>query len=481
MKTKSTTHPIFGPAATLRPRVWRTVVLRLVALLLPLFVTELAAASKPNIVVFLADDHGFLDSEVYGNDDVRTPNMKRLAEAGMTFTQAFVASPSCAPSRAALLTGLMPARNGAEANHSKPRPEIKKLPAYLQELGYEVVAFGKVSHYRHTADYGFDHFAHDTFHDPQAIPAAEKWLRERKSDKPLCIFVGSNWPHVPWPDRSEGYPTNGLALPALNVSTPETHHARALYYSAVTRMDAELGRIYDTARETLGTNTFVLHTSDHGAQLPFGKWNCYDAGVRTSLIVSWPGVIKPGSRTDAMVSWIDILPTLEDVAGGTLPGNLDGRSFAPVLRSESDQHRDRIFVTHSSDGRWNIYPIRALRTRDWKYIWNLHPEFEFHTHIDLQPRAARGNGYYSAYWLSWTNAAQSNPEAAAILKRYHARPKEELYDLRTDPHETTNLAADPQHAERLKKMRSELEAWMNEQGDQRTVYGEPRLLTNSDR
>ena len=103
---------------------------------------------------------------------LRTPNLQRLADAGMMFTRAYVTSPSCAPSRAALLTGLMPARNGAEANHSKPRAELKKWPAYFKELGYEVAAFGKVSHYRHTGDYGFDHFAHDTFHDHAGIGAA---------------------------------------------------------------------------------------------------------------------------------------------------------------------------------------------------------------------------------------------------------------------------------------------------------------------
>jgi N-sulfoglucosamine sulfohydrolase len=111
-----------------------------------------ADASRPNLVIFLSDDHSLLDSTVYGATDVKTPNMQRLANAGLTFDRAFVASPSCAPSRAAMLTGLMPVRNGAEPNHSKPRAEIKKLPAYLHELGYEVAAFGKVSHYKHTVD-----------------------------------------------------------------------------------------------------------------------------------------------------------------------------------------------------------------------------------------------------------------------------------------------------------------------------------------
>ena len=432
-------------------------------------------APKPNIVVFIGDDHSVLDSEVYGSKDVRTPNLRRLAESGMLFTHAFVASPSCAPSRAALLTGLMPARNGAEANHSKPRAEIKKLPAYLKELGYEVVAFGKVSHYKHTQDYGFDHFAFDGFHEHASIAAALKFLRERKNEKPLCIFVGSNWPHVPWPEQSESYNTNDLPLPPTHAETAEMHRARALYYSAVTRMDNELGRVLDTARPALGTNTLFLHTSDHGAQFPFAKWNCYDAGTRVSLLVSWPGVVKPGARTDAMVSWVDLLPTFIEVAGGSAPTNLDGRSFAAVLRGQTNGHRDRIFTTHSSDGNMNAYPIRSVRTRDWKFILNLHPGFSFHTHVDLAPRDNKP-GYWGTYWSSWTNAAKTNAHAATLVKRYHQRPAEELYDLRNDPFETNNLAAVPDYATRVKSMRGELESWMREQGDTRRIFGQPRRL-----
>jgi N-sulfoglucosamine sulfohydrolase len=436
-----------------------------------------AAASRPHIVVFLADDHGFADSEVYGSKNVRTPNMLRLAAAGMTFTNAFVVSPSCAPSRAALLTGLMPARNGAEANHSKPRTEIKKLPAYFKELGYEVVAFGKVSHYKHTKDYGFDYFAHDAFHEHEAIPAALKWLRERQNDKPLCLFVGSNWPHVPWPENGER-DVDGSALPTANVDTPETRRARGLYFAAVEKMDTELGLVLDAAREKLGTNVLFLHSSDHGSQFPFGKWNCYDAGIRTSLIVSCPGMVKPGTRSGAMVSWVDILPTLVEGAGGQAPAEIDGRSFAAVLRGEKSVHRDRIFTTHSGDGEMNIYPIRALRTGDWKYILNLHPEFQFTTHVDLAPRGSDKTGYWGGYWESWKRAATTNAEAAAKVKRYHERPREELYDLRADPDEQRNLAGDPKHTARLAEMRKELASWMREQGDKETVFNKPRLLAS---
>lgn len=332
-------------------------------------------AGKPDIVIFLTDDQSQLDLTPYGDRTLRTPHMQELAKAGMIFTDAYVASPTCAPSRAALLTGLMPARNGAEPNHAKPSPEIRKWPSYLQELGYEVVAFGKVSHYKHTADYGFDYFAHDTFHDHAGIAAATEFLknRSRNGAKPLCLFVGSNWPHVPWPESGNDYDPAQLPLPAGSVDTPATRAWRARYAAAVTKADDDLGVIMDAARSYLGTNTLFLFSSDNGAQWPFAKWNCYEAGVRTPLIVAWPGVVKPDTRTSAMVSWVDFLPTLLEAAGGKPPGQIDGRSFLPVLRGKRSSHRDAIFTTHSGDGRFNIYPIRAVRSGQWKYIRNLHP------------------------------------------------------------------------------------------------------------
>src|SRR5215203_3570700 len=139
------------------------------------------AADRPNIVLFLADDLGWADCSVYGCKDARTPNMDRLAAAGMTLTHAFVASPSCAPSRAALLTGLDPLRNGAMLNHARPRDAVKKWPAYFRDLGYEVVAFGKVAHYTQVTGYGFDHASHFKYHEDDCVAAAVTWLGRRKS------------------------------------------------------------------------------------------------------------------------------------------------------------------------------------------------------------------------------------------------------------------------------------------------------------
>ena len=433
-----------------------------------------AEADRPNIVLFLADDLSWSDCSIYGQAAIPTPNMERVAKDGATFTHAFVASPSCAPSRAALLTGLDPARNGAMFNHTLPDKTHKRWPAWFQELGYEVAAFGKVAHYATVTEYGFDHASHYRYHQDDCIAAAVAWLKTRKSDKPLCLLVGTNWPHVPWPKETPFAP-DAVQLPPTQVDTAETRQARARYAAAVTQADRDLGLVYDAARKQLGDETLFLFTSDHGSQFPFGKWNCYDEGVRTPLVAVWPGKVRAGLQSDALVSWIDLLPTCLEAAGGTppltgmKPGELSGRSFLGVLKGERAAHREHVFASHSGDGRMNEYPMRAIRSRDWKYIRNLAPDAEHHTHID---RAAGGDG--RDYWTSWERLAATDADAAATVKRYHRRPAEELYDLAADPWEQVNLAAVPAHAQRLASLRAELDAWMKANGDEGLASEEKR-------
>lgn len=437
------------------------------ALLLLVFGTgPLAAATKPNFVIFIADDHSQLDAQPYGSTDIRTPNMARLAREGTTFTHAFVASPSCGPSRTALLTGLWPARNGAEPNHKSKRPEVASLPPVLHALGYEVAAFGKVAHGASAKDHGFDLVVGDRIGITDTTEVA-RFLATRDGSKPLCLFVGTRHPHVPW-SENEGYDPATLKLPPTYVDTPETRAMRAKYNTDVTKADKLLGEVYDLARERVRGETLFIYTSDHGSQWPFGKWNLYDAGIRVPFLAVWPGMLKPATTSAAMLCWPDILPTLIELGGGTTPEGVDGKSFARVLRGESTAHRDRVYSTHSGDGNFNVYPIRSVRSPGWKYIRNLHPEFQHHSHIS---RAAGRDGL--AYWNSWLTAAASDPVAAAKVKHHIERPAEELYDLGSDPFEQRNLAADLAHAERLASMRAELEVWMQAQGDQKTVFGEP--------
>jgi len=419
--------------------------------------------TAPDLVVFLSDDHGFNDSSVYASTDARTPSMQRLAAEGMAFTHAFVASPSCAPSRAALLTGLMPARNGAEANQTYKRNGVRSLTEDLKGLGYQLAAFGKVAHGTDGPRHGFDVL--DRRYDVRTI---SDFLDRRDHSVPLALFVGTNEPHVPWAERP-AYDPAVIALPPTLVDTPETRRQWARYLTDVTQMDAELGEVFDLARRRLRPGTLFVYASDNGAQWPFGKWNLYDAGIRCPLIVAWPGVVTPGSRADAMVSWVDLLPTLIAAAGGSPPAGVDGRSFLNVLRGATARHRDEVFATHSGDGANNVYPIRAVRTRQFKLILNLFPDYAHTTNTDR----GGGSGQGPLYYAEWVARAARDEAAAHTLRRYHQRPPEELYDVIADPFELHNLAADPKYDGVIAGLRRQLDEWMRAQGDTRRLFNPP--------
>lgn len=427
------------------------------------------ADSRPDILVYLADDLSALDLTIYGGTNIATPAISQLASEGMVFDKAFVASPSCAPSRAALLTGLMPARNGAEENHTYPHKHIFRLPQVLNQLGYQTAAFGKVAHSKSAKNYGFEviELAKEI---PEMRKRVRSFLKARTDKRPLALFVGTADPHVPWPSESTVDPTS-MSVPPKLLDTPQTRVQRSRYLQEVINLDAYLTELRQLAKLHLREDTMIVFSSDHGAQFPFGKWCLYDEGIRVPLIVSRPGHIEAGSRTSAMVSWIDLLPTLIDVAGGDVPSDIDGQSFAKVLSGETDSHRDRIFTTHSGDRKMNVFPSRSVRTSQFKLIHNPHPEFAFTTHIDLLVRETSGD-----YFKQWREQAKTDPEAAAVLARFHGRPEFELFDLKADPREQTNLAGQSEFSKTQASLLNELKGWMKQQNDNVTVFHEPLML-----
>jgi arylsulfatase A-like enzyme len=431
---------------------------------------KVAKGKALNIVCFFSDDMGRLDTPVYGSKDVRTPTMEKLAAGGMTFDNAFVASPACAPSRAALLTGLMPARNGAEANHTYPRKGVKFLTGVLKDMGYEIACFGKVAHGANKPVYKFDYYRPKRMGISEEVAAYfdKRNTRDRGAlEKPCVLLMGDRRPHVPWIKKPDYDPAK-VTLPPYFVDTPETRRHQARYYTDITNMDADMGRCLEIARKQFGENFIFVFTSDHGGQWPFGKWNLYDAGVRVPMLIAWPGKVKGGSRTRAMVSWIDLFATLIEAAGGKAPAGIDGRAFTDVLRGKTSKHREAIFTTHSGDGVMNVYPIRSVRTAKYKYILNLRPDCQHSNHSDILRKDGAG-----AYWDSWDAAAKDDPAAAAIVKRYFVRPAEELYDLEVDPLEQKNLAGDKTHEKERRELRGLLEKWMTEQGDTKKVFRKP--------
>ena len=428
-----------------------------------------------NIVLFVADDLGAKDIGPYGNLIVRTPNLDKFAGESLIFLDAFAASPTCSPSRASLLTGLYPFRNGAHANHHGIKKNIKTLPAYLQESGYSVGLAGKL-HVGPIKEYPFE-LIHNTnvpepghendgvlWTDLNLEPVA-KWLSEKsKSKKPFMLIVNDHSPHVIWPEKAE-YEDDKIDIPFIHIDTKETRIARARYYTDISKMDRNVGKLLESLKKyDFKKNTVVIFTADQGPQWAFGKWNLYDYGIKVPLIVRWPGVIQKSSKTNALVSLVDLLPTIVEIAGGQVPNTIDGQSFFPVLKGEKDSYSESVFATHTGDGTINQAPMRMIRTNRYKYIVNLAPEVLFNTHINL---AKDHDGGYQ-YWNSWKNSSYRFEHAAAVMWRYHNRPKEELYDIQTDPEEWNNLASYPDFEKILEQFRILMQEWRQKQGDTET-------------
>jgi len=406
---------------------------------------------KPNIVLVIADDHTMRDSGCYGNKVVKTPNIDRLAREGMRFTRAFTATAMCAPTRSVLYTGLYPVRNGAYPNHSRVYPGTKSLPHYLKEVGYRVGLAGK-RHIGPVESFPFEYLQ-------RTVAVVDEFIRSC-NDQPFCLVIATNDPHAPW-KKGGPYDPAEIELPPYLVDTPETRQAVANYYTDVSSMDEEVGTYIEVIRKhDLQENTLLIYTSEQGAQLPHGKWTCYDVGLAVEFIARWPGWIQPGSVSDAMIHYVDVTPTLIDAAGGKPIQGLDGTSFLDVLLGKRDQHRNVVYGVHTTRGIIDgseCYPIRSVRTATHKYIMNLNADTPFRNVLISKDG--------ENYWRSWVEKAKTDAEAARLVTMYQHRPAEELYDLRRDPYELNNIAADPANRELVASLRKRLEDWMRRQGD----------------
>ena len=414
---------------------------------------------RPNIVLFVSDDHGWLDSGAYGDTFVKTPNIDRFAGESMRFTHAFAASPLCSPSRSVIQTGLMPHRNGAHKFGTAIKNDVKTMPEYFRELGYYTAHIGKF-HQMPRKRFPYDHIG------PQEDQAAN-FIAGYKGEKPLLLVVCTHPPHTPWV-KNTSYDPAKIKLPPNFVDTPETRIDRANYYSDVTLMDSTLGDVLEAVdRKKMTSNTLFIYTSDQGSNWAFSKWCVYDGGLRVPFIVRWPGKVASGGVSDAMVNLVDILPTIIEAAGGDRPGDIDGRSVAAVLAGKSKEHRKVVFGTHTGNdnggpGIANHCPARTIRTTRYRYIINLSNETTFTTHIS----GCKSGAHYLPHWDSWVAKAKTDDKARAIVQKYQHRDKEELYDLENDPFEMRNLINNAEYSMLGKSLKKQLGQWCLQQGDE---------------
>jgi N-sulfoglucosamine sulfohydrolase len=456
--------------------------------------------TPPNIVLIISDDHG-QDTGAYGNPVIRTPHLDALAAEGTLFPYAFATTPSCSPSRSVVLSGLHNHRTGQyglqhAVHHFSSYQNIRGLPLLLAEAGYRTARVGKY-HVAPEDVYRFQEVIPGPERNPvQMAENAAAFIRGNRAE-PFFLYFATSDPHrsgdpsvagaerggavIGTPDafgnRAAGYPgvrevtyrPEDVIVPPWLPDNASTRAELAEYYQSVSRVDQGVGRLVEILKEAGAyDNTLILYMSDHGAAFAGAKTTLYEPGMRSPLIVRHPGAPRRGIRSNAMVTWADITPTLVDLAGATEPEygqpielaeirdqvpaqhGFHGRSFLPVLWEENPAGWDEVYASHTLHEITMYYPMRVVRDRDYKLIWNLAHGVPFPFAADLW-RSAAWQGVYQQGGMDARYGVRT-------VRDYIHRPEWELYDMRGDPHESRNLAADPSYAPVLERYKETIPA-----------------------
>ncbi len=417
--------------------------------------------SRPNILYIHSHDTGrYL--QPYGHA-VPAPNIQRLAEGGVLFRKAFNAAPTCSPSRASLLTGTCPHSNGmlGLAHRGFALHDYKQHILHtLRGAGYYSALIGLQHIARDPAVIGFDQVKPFPGNRVENVaPAAAEFLREKRS-APFFLDVGFFETHREFRGAGPKEDPRFCLPPAPIPDTPQTRADIAAFKASARVMDEGVGVVLKALEDAgLAGNTLVISTTDHGIPFPAMKCNLTDHGMGVSLILRGPGGFSGGKVNDAMVSHLDLFPTICELLDIEKPGRLQGASLMPLIRGGAREIHEEIFAEVNYHAAYE--PKRAVRTGRWKYI----------RHFDGRalPNLPNCDDSLSKTW--W------------LENRWRDRTvdTEQLFDLVFDPNETRNLVGDPQAKTALEEMRGRLNRWMRTTDDpllRGPVQAPPGALAN---
>jgi arylsulfatase A-like enzyme len=363
---------------------------------------------------------------VYGHADVSSPRLDQLAGEGVLFTRAHATAPLCSPSRGSLFTGRYPQSNGLVglAHHGwEYRPGVRTLPQILAEYGWQSALFGMQHETSYPTRLGFDEFDVSNSYCEYVVERAQKWLYDHDTSRPFLLTAGFFETHRPYP-RDRYKPADAAAVdpPDYLPNIAEVRQDLADFYGSIATADAAVGRILDTLAATgLDASTWVVFVTDHGAAFPRAKSTLYEAGTGIAMIIRPPTRMAVAPTIyDDLFSGVDLLPTLLELLGIAEPADVEGISHARALlgSDRTEAVRDHVFTGKTFHDSFD--PIRAIRTKEFSYIEN-------YAHRPLLD-------------LPWD--IEESPSGHAVAPLVTApRPERELYDLRADPTETTNLLA----------------------------------------
>jgi N-sulfoglucosamine sulfohydrolase len=458
--------------------------LLLLTLATGLLVADLAAGAAPkrNVLIITVDDMSADSLGVFGCRLPDTsPTIDALAKQGMRFNRAHVVVGNCFPSRNVMWSGLYPHNTGVEGFYQVPDAKHLHLADLMQRAGYYTGILHKVSH--STPYYPYPSWDVDLTSDPvgrkRDVKAAKTYSdgaaqgiqAARDANKPFCLVLNVVDPHKPFyaegnrgetvPDKnvpSRVFTPEEVPVPGFLFDDPVVRKELSHYYSSVRRADDCVAAILQALDDSgQRDNTIILFLSDHGMPLPFAKTQVYHHSSHTPMFLIVPGVTKAGTAdAEHMVSAVDLLPTLLELTGIEHPGRMDGRSFAPLLRGETQANRDFVIKEYNENAGGSRDPMRSLQTKKYLYIFN-----PWSNGTRIMATATSGTSTYRRM----AELAKTDSYLNARHDLYQHRVPEELYDIHEDPDCLNNLIHSTEHQGELNSLRGKLEQWMAQTKD----------------
>jgi len=433
---------------------------------------SLGRSAPVNFLLITTDDLNYNSVGAYGCRvrDI-TPNIDRLAAAGLRFNYAHVTAAVCQPSRSVLMTGRYPHRNGAEG-FEPIREDVPTLQEQLHTAGYLNGILGKETHLAPRSKFCWDlYIQQDELARGRSPSLYHRFTKQfldkaKASGKSFFLMANSHDPHRPFAGSEQELKSFGehmpysrritereASLPGFLPDLPDVLREIAQYFTSVHRCDETVGEILRALDESgFAQNTLVMFLSDNGMALPFAKTNCYLNSTKTPWIARWPGRIKPGAVDSRhMISGVDFMPTILEAAGLRQPAGMDGRSFLPVLTGASQQGRDSIVTVFHETSARNRFEMRCIQTRASGYIYNAWSDGS---------AIFRNESQSGLTFNAMREAAKTNPSIAARVDLFLKRVPEEFYAFDKDPDALSNLIADASRQDEIRSLKRQLLQWM---------------------
>ena len=415
-------------------------------------------SQSPNIVILIADDVSWDDLGCYGNKFVKTPHIDQLAKNGILFENTYLTTSSCSPSRNSIMTGRYPHNTGAAELHTEPPIKMISFAEILKENGYYTLSAGKF----HMGDYAKRGFNEVQDKRPINGQGGEKYwltaLENRPKDKPFFMWFASYDAHRVWGDNifSGSNPIDKVNVPEYLVDLPATRKDLADYYDEITRFDHYVGKVVKKLKsDNVFDNTLIIVMADNGRPFPHSKTRLNNQGVKTPFIVSFPNKMKfKGTQSTALISAIDIAPTIIDIAGIDLTENFQGKSFKKILSNPKKHFRNYVFAEHN----WHDYEAHQRMVSDGKFMYIVNNRSQF---PQTGPLDAINSPTYQDLKDALENGSITQKQNEIFV---NPRNNEEFYNLTLDPFQFNNLLSSGTSEEyiHLKKV---LNQWMDETGD----------------